>query len=114
MEFEWDDGKARTNEQKHGVSFREGQPPANGKTTTTTKRGVEAMDDELRPDYQLDYAQAQPNRFAARMAKGGRLVILEPDVADVFSESSTVNAVLKALLKTMPSRTASKPVGGGS
>lgn len=60
------------------------------------------MNDKLRDDYQFDYKQAMPNRFAAKLQKGGRLVVLDPEVAAAFEGSETVNAVLKALLKTMP------------
>ena len=61
------------------------------------------MDDELREEYALDYATAKPNRFASKVKKGGRLVVLDPEVAAAFSSSESVNVVLKALLQTMPS-----------
>ena len=61
------------------------------------------MAEELREEYSFDYSAAKPNRFAAKMKKGGRLVVLDPDVAATFAGSETVNAVLKALLQTMPS-----------
>ena len=60
------------------------------------------MTEDLDDDYEFDYALAQPNRYASEMQVGGRVIILEPEVAAVFRESETVNAVLKALLKTMP------------
>jgi hypothetical protein len=62
------------------------------------------MSDELRPEYQFDYRQAKPNRFAAGLKQGGRLVVLDPEVAAVFKGSQDVNAVLRALLQTMPSQ----------
>lgn len=62
------------------------------------------MNDELRDEYQFDYGKAKPNRFAAGMKKGGRLIVLDPEVAAAFQKSEDVNAVLKALLKTMPQR----------
>lgn len=62
------------------------------------------MTDELRPEYQFDYRQAKPNRFASTLQKGGRLVVLDPEVAAEFSGSEAVNAVLKAFLKTMHGR----------
>ncbi len=61
------------------------------------------MADELRDEYQFDYSKAKPNRFAAALKKGGRLVVLDPEVAAAFSGSEPVNAVLRALLHTMPS-----------
>ena len=60
------------------------------------------MSDELRPEYHFDYRQAKPNRFAAGLKQGGRLVVLDPEVAAVFKASQDVNAVLRALLQTMP------------
>ncbi len=62
------------------------------------------MSDELRAEYDFDYSKAKPNRFAAKLKKGGRLVVLDPEVAAAFQESETVNAVLRALLQTMPGR----------
>jgi hypothetical protein len=62
------------------------------------------MSEELRDDYQFDYRQAKPNRFAAKMKNGGRLVVLDPEVAAAFAGSEAVNAVLKALLQTMPAK----------
>jgi hypothetical protein len=59
--------------------------------------------DELRPEYQFDYGKSKPNRFAAKMKKGGRLVVLEPEVAAVFQDSEDVNKALRALVKAMPS-----------
>lgn len=60
------------------------------------------MSDDLRDEYPLDYSKARPNRFAAALKKGGRLVVLDPEVAAAFQKSETVNAVLRALLQTMP------------
>jgi len=62
------------------------------------------VSDELRDEYQFDYRQAKPNRFAAALQKGGRLVVLDPEVAAAFQQSDAVNAVLRALLQTMPGR----------
>ena len=54
------------------------------------------MSDELRDEF--DYRQAKPNRFAAGVKPGGRLVALEPEVAAAFLGSDEVNAVLKLLI----------------
>ena len=62
------------------------------------------MSDELRGEYQFDYRQAKPNRFAAALRKGGRLVVLDPEVAAAFQDSDAVNAVLRSLLHTMPAQ----------
>ncbi len=57
--------------------------------------------DELRPEYIFDYSQAKPNRFTS-IPSGSRVVLLEPDVAQVFATPEQVNAVLRALIATMP------------
>jgi hypothetical protein len=56
----------------------------------------------LRPEYRFDYAKAKPNRFAKRMNRGAVAVLLDPDVARVFKDGKSVNAVLRALLAAMP------------
>jgi hypothetical protein len=58
--------------------------------------------DELRPEYHLDYRQARPNRFAASCPPGGRMVVLDPDIARVFTTAESVNSALRALIATMP------------
>jgi hypothetical protein len=62
--------------------------------------------DELRPEYRFDYAKAKPNRFAGQVRKGSVAVLLDPDVARVFKDAESVNAVLRALMTTMPKRPA--------
>jgi hypothetical protein len=61
-----------------------------------------AHDDALQAEYQLDYTKARPNRFAAPVAEGSRVVVLDPDIAKVFTSPESVNAVLRALIATMP------------
>ena len=59
--------------------------------------------DELLPEYRMDYTRAKPNRFAGR--SGDRVVvILDPDVAAVFSTPDSVNTALRALIGAMPNR----------
>jgi len=52
---------------------------------------------EILPEYEFDYSNAKPNRFAQDAR-----VTLEPDVAQVFSTSEAVNqAILTAIPKTV-------------
>ena len=69
-----------------------------------TQKGKQAVEpaDELLPEYRFDYSKARPNRFAAHFKRGSRAVVLDPDVAAVFSTPESVNAVLRALIETMP------------
>ena len=57
--------------------------------------------DEMRPEY--DFSNAQPNRFAKHFKReaGGVLVLLEPDVAEVFDSSQKVNKFLRATLSAV-------------
>ncbi len=57
---------------------------------------------ELLPEYRFDYSRAKPNRFAPCVAPAKSTVDLDPDVAAVFATSEAVNAVLRALIQTMP------------
>lgn len=56
--------------------------------------------DDLLPEYDFDYGRAKPNRFA--VGEQERVIILDPDVAEVFTNSEVVNRVLRALIDTMP------------
>jgi hypothetical protein len=58
--------------------------------------------EEMLPEYRFDYKKARPNRFAARIKQGSRAVVLDPDVAKVFTTPESVNGVLRALIRTMP------------
>ena len=67
-----------------------------------SKANQEAASDEMRSEYRFDYSKGRPNRFAGR-SKGERLVVvLDPDIAQVFKTPESVNEVLRALITTMP------------
>jgi regulator of sirC expression with transglutaminase-like and TPR domain len=53
-------------------------------------------------EYDFDYRKARPNRFAVRADQTRGIVVLDPDVSEVFTTSESVNAVLRALIDTMP------------
>ncbi len=59
-------------------------------------------DDELMPEYHFDYQKAKPNRFAARRGKQRlTVVVLDEDVAQVFTTPEAVNKALRALIEAM-------------
>ena len=41
-----------------------------------------ATEKDMLPEYSFDYSKARPNRFAGRMKRGSRAVVLDPDVAE--------------------------------
>ena len=53
------------------------------------------------PEYHFDYSKAHPNRFASR-ATESVVVVLDPDISQVFTTLESVNAILRALITTMP------------
>lgn len=60
--------------------------------------------DELRPEYRFDYRKARPNRFAGQPMEEQVVVLLDPDVSEVFQTPDSVNSVLRALIQAMPPR----------
>jgi len=70
------------------------------KTPTTKSRGKSLED--MPAEYDFDYTKAKPNRFAGRLAKDRLVVLLDPEVSKVFSDSESVNAVLRALITALP------------
>ena len=70
----------------------------------TTPTPDPVQDDEMRSEYRFDYGKARPNRFAGRIDQSRVVVMLDPDIAKVFTTAESVNAVLRALIQTMPRR----------
>lgn len=55
--------------------------------------------DELRPEYNFDYSKAVRGKYYKRLLEeGANVVILEPDVAEAFHDSASVNEALRSLL----------------
>jgi len=67
--------------------------PANKPTTKA---------EEISAEYKFDYKKAKPNRFASRMQESPLVVILDPDVAKIFTSAKEVNQALRALISAMP------------
>ena len=60
-------------------------------------------EDDLQPEYHIDYSKARLNPYAKLLkGKGSRIIVLEPDVAKVFTSSEEVNKLLRGLIQTMP------------
>jgi hypothetical protein len=56
----------------------------------------------MRAEYTFDYRKARPNRFAGRIGKDQLIVMLDPDVREVFTTPEAVNTALRALIAAMP------------
>lgn len=60
--------------------------------------------EDLLPEYRFDYRKAKPNRFAGEGQKKEMSVILDEDVAAVFTTPESVNKALRALIDVVPQR----------
>jgi hypothetical protein len=59
----------------------------------------EEMDDELLPEYDLTKLKNEVRgKYAERYGQGTNVVLLEPDVAEVFHNSEEVNEALRTLI----------------
>ncbi len=81
----------------------------------TTNKGPSTTDasDDLRPEYDLDYSRSRPNRFAPKMSGTVVAVTLEPDVAEVFDTSESVNRALRSVISGLPHDHPRGPQGTG-
>jgi hypothetical protein len=61
--------------------------------------------DEIAEEYHFDYRVARPNRFAKTMEGSPLVVVLDQDVAEVFTTPEAVNKALRALIDAMPAKT---------
>jgi hypothetical protein len=70
--------------------------------------------DETRPHY--DFSGGVRGKYAARYEQGTNVVVLAPDVAEVFPDSAAVNEALRTLVrlssKTVRQKAPSRKRGG--
>ncbi len=59
------------------------------------KRSAKLADRNVQSEY--DFSRGVRGKYARRYHRGTNIVVLEPDVAKVFSNSETVNDSLRAL-----------------
>jgi len=78
----------------------------------TPFEGSSDADNDLLAEYHFDYKKAKPNRFAVRDGKERlKVVVLDEDVAQVFTTPESVNQALRALIESMPQATmAAQPI----
>ena len=50
---------------------------------------------EMRDEY--DFSKGVRGKYAGRYAQGSNIVVLDPDVAEVFPDSESVNKALRAI-----------------
>ncbi|WYD80964.1 MAG: hypothetical protein V8K32_00935 [Candidatus Electrothrix gigas] len=58
------------------------------------------MEDDLRPEYDLSKLKnGVRGKYALQYKEGTNLILLEPDVAEVFKDNESVNEALRLLIK---------------
>jgi hypothetical protein len=67
--------------------------------------------DEPRAEYDFDYSKARPNPYAARLKGRSVAVVLDPDVAEVFPTSESVNTLLRSVVAAVPRRSKARKPG---
>ena len=80
-----------------------GRKDINMKNGASRKRRQD--EDTMRPEY--DFSKAVRDVTAARYAQGTNIVLLDPDVAELFPDTRAVNEALRTLARL--TRAASKP-----
>ena len=55
--------------------------------------------DELLPEYDLDFSKSKPNRFAEEYNRTHTTVVLDADIAEKFPSSESVNEALRFLVR---------------
>jgi len=67
-----------------------------------SRRDSDERQDELLPEVRLDYAQARPNRFTKGITEKSLVIVLEPELAQVFKTPEQVKKILRAIAGALP------------
>ncbi|MFS8087203.1 MAG: BrnT family toxin [Acidobacteriota bacterium] len=69
-------------------------------TATERKNMSQELNSERDPDMldEYDFSNGVRGKYAGRFAQGSNVVVLDPDVAQVFTDSESVNQALRALV----------------
>jgi hypothetical protein len=62
-----------------------------------SKAQEDERDSEMREEY--DFSGGVQGKYAARFSEGSTAVVLDPDVAEVFSDAAAVNEALRELIQ---------------
>ena len=63
-----------------------------------SKKADSGSEPEMREEY--DFSDAVRGKYAGRFAEGSNVIVLDPDVAEVFSDAAAVNGALRLLAKS--------------
>jgi len=66
-------------------------------------------DDDILPEY--DFSGAVRNKYYERARQGTNVVLLDPDVAEVFRDSAAVNDALRLLVSVAEAKASQRKCG---
>ena len=72
-----------------------------------SRKAKRGSTEEMRPEY--DFSGGVRGKFYNEYMKGTNVVLLDPDVAEVFPDSQTVNAALRVLAELAKRQAKIKP-----
>jgi hypothetical protein len=68
------------------------------------KNKIQKARENLRPQYEFDYTKGVRGKYIKRLREeGSNIVVLESDVAKVFSDSASVNKALRSIIEIVRS-----------
>jgi hypothetical protein len=68
------------------------------------KNKIQKVRENLRPQYEFDYTKGVRGKYIKRLREeGSNIVVLESDVAKVFSDSASVNKALRSIIEIVRS-----------
>ncbi len=63
------------------------------------KKASKTSIDDLRPEYDFDYSKAVRGKYYRRLLQeGSNVIVLDPEIAEAFQDSASVNEALRSLL----------------
>jgi hypothetical protein len=72
-----------------------------------SRRKTREDEDTMRPEY--DFGKGVRGKHAARYAEGTNVMVIDPQVLDVFPDSDAVNQTLRALAPVLRQRRRAAP-----
>jgi hypothetical protein len=62
-----------------------------------SKDSPDQADPDMREDY--DFSGGVRDKYAGRFAEGSKVIVLDPDVAEVFADAAAVNEALREIIQ---------------
>ena len=74
------------------------------------KKAKKPASDELRPEYKRgDFGNLARGKYVDRLRKRSNIVVLEPEIAELFPNSAAVNTALRSLAEIAKRASSQRP-----